>query len=145
MRSPLVDILCAPLPAPAVPSGGDDSVASSVRAVLLGGRGELRAVERRQLPRFPYPYPVHLTPLDSADRPILDETIVVVGKLISEQGLDFYYRDPIAFRRAIASLELDGSRWIGLLLDLTWTRFSRHGWYENGGRFLAVCDSPLGA
>ena len=35
--------------------------------------------------------------------------------------------------------------WIGLLLELTWCRFTRHGRYDNGGRFLAVVPSPLEA
>jgi hypothetical protein len=24
------------------------------------------------------------------------------------------------------------------MMDLTWCRFGRHGWYENGGRFLQI-------
>ena len=27
-------------------------------------------------------------------------------------------------------------------MDLTWCRFNGHGWYENGGRFLAAVNLP---
>jgi hypothetical protein len=32
---------------------------------------------------------------------------------------------------------------VGLVVELAWCRFSRHGWYDNGGRFIAVIPSPL--
>jgi hypothetical protein len=43
----------------------------------------------------------------------------------------------------IASFEYGDDHWVGLVLQLTWCRFSRHGWYDNGGRFLQVAVSPL--
>jgi hypothetical protein len=32
---------------------------------------------------------------------------------------------------------------MGVLVDLKWCRFTRHGWYESGGRFLQIVPSPL--
>lgn len=76
--------------------------------------------------------------------PTGEEPIVVLGKNISEQGLDFYYSEPVSFRRVIASLPCGPERWTAFHLDLTWCRFSGCGWYENGGKFLQCADSPLG-
>ena len=71
------------------------------------------------------------------------ETIVVLGKHLSERGLDFYYEAPLPHRRVIASWEGRDGIWLALLLDLRWCRSTKHGWYENGGRFLQVVPSPL--
>jgi len=101
-----------------------------------------RGLERRREARHPFPYPIHLTPLDDG-RPDVSRTIVVIGKHLAPHGLDFYYSQPIAEKRVIASLDRGHEGWIGLLVELTWCRFSRHGWYDNGGRFLAVVPSPL--
>ena len=43
----------------------------------------------------------------------------------------------------IASLEVDGGRWSGFLLEIAWCRFTRHGWYDSGGRFLQAVPSPI--
>jgi hypothetical protein len=71
------------------------------------------------------------------------QTLVVIGKHLSEHGLDFYHRQPVPQRRVIASLDGGSAGWVGLLLELNWCRFTRHGWYDNGGRFVAIVDSPL--
>lgn len=93
--------------------------------------------------REPFPYMIRATPLNQNGDPEIDETIVVLGKHLSERGLDFYYSTPVPFRRIITSWECRDGEWLGLLLDLRWCRSSGHGWYENGGRFLQVVDSPF--
>ena len=70
------------------------------------------------------------------------ESLVVVGKHLSERGLGFYHPKPLPYRRVIASLESNGL-WLGFLIDLKWCRFTRQGWYESGGRFLEVVPSPV--
>jgi hypothetical protein len=99
-------------------------------------------MERRSETRYPFPYLVHLTPVAPDGTPVECETVVVVGKHLSEQGLGFYHPKPLAYRRVIASLESNG-RWIGFLLDLKWCRFTRQGWYESGGRILESVTSPM--
>ncbi len=95
-----------------------------------------KIVERRKEPRYPYPNLVTLTPV-AADGVTLEGTpIVVCGKQISESGIGFYHPEPLPYRRMIVSLELGVGRWLDLLVELTWCRFTRHGWYEGGGRFL---------
>jgi hypothetical protein len=118
-------------------------IAACVESALLAVEAEVRAVERRTLPRFPYPYPVYLTPLDVRDQPLAERTIAVIGRHLSAQGIDFYCPWPLAERRMVVSLDGKEAGWLGLVVELTWCRFSRHGWYDNGGRFLAVVPSPL--
>jgi hypothetical protein len=95
-------------------------------------------LERRLSDRDPFPYPVHLTPLSRDHQPVLAQTIIVIGRHLSEQGLDFYHHEPVPFRRAVVSLPTDGKEWVSFLFELFWTRYNCHGWYDNGGRFLAV-------
>jgi hypothetical protein len=119
-----------------------DAVAVSVRQALAAAQSGSSGLERRREARHPYPYPVYLTPL-VGELPALDQTFVVIGKHLSEHGLDFYHKQPVAETRVIASLDVGAAGWLGLLLELTWCRFSRHGWYDNGGRFLSLARSPL--
>jgi hypothetical protein len=118
-------------------------IASSVRSAIYAMDPGRKTTERRRESRYPYPYPVHLTPLTAGGKPEVLRTFVVIGKHLSPHGLDFYFRLPLPERRVIASLDCGSDGWIGLLLELAWCRFSRHGWYDNGGRFLAVVPSPL--
>ncbi len=68
----------------------------------------------------------------------IGEAIVVLGKHLSNQGLDFYFHRPVSHRRVIASFDGELPDRIEMLMDLTWCRFNGHGWYENGGRFLSA-------
>jgi hypothetical protein len=120
----------------------EDPIAARIEHVLAAAYPVRRGAERRRDTRFPYPHPVYLTPCD-ADREA-DETIVVIGRHLSLHGIDFYHRQPLPYRRVIASLDAGEHGWLGLLLELSWCRFNRHGWYDNGGRFLGVVESPLG-
>jgi hypothetical protein len=100
--------------------------------------------ERRAVQRFPYPQLLYLTPLEADGVTPAVGSVVVVGKHLSERGLGFYYQHkPLPYRRMIASLEVPGGRWVGFLLDITWCRFTQHGWYDSGGRFLQAMPSPV--
>jgi hypothetical protein len=79
---------------------------------------------------------IRLTPVDDQSLAPRGEPLVVVGKHLSERGLGFYHPKPLPYRRMIACLEAADGRLVRLLVDLTWCRFSRQGWYESGGRFL---------
>ena len=35
-----------------------------------------------------------------------------------------------------AAIHAGDDRWLGMLLDISWCRFTGLGWYESGGRFL---------
>ena len=118
-------------------------IRARVHSILSKHASSFRCMDRRSGQRRAYPYLIHLTPIGDDGLPARDKGIVVVGKQLSEHGLDFYYREPLPYRRMIASLQTDNGQFIGFLLDLTWCRFSGHGWYANGGRFLQVVLSPL--
>jgi hypothetical protein len=122
----------------------EQAISASILLVLAGTQPTRQQLERRREKRHPYPYPVYLTPVGRDGVTPVGETIVVLGKHLSEHGFDFYHREPLPHRRAIVSFEARPGKWIGVLLDLSWCRFGRHGWYDNGGRFLSVAPSPLG-
>lgn len=129
--------------APKTGSAEEENIGNQVRLVLCNPCPERSTFERRRETRHPYPYPIYLTPVGRDGRTPEGKTLVVVGKHLSEHGLDFYHREPLPHRRVIASLDGGSGQWIGLLMDLSWCRFCRHGWYDNGGRFLQVVPSPL--
>jgi len=122
--------------------GQQDEIRMQVWGVLTTLYPKSRGLERRRESRYPFPYLVHLTPIDDQGE-ISGETIVVVGKHLSERGLGFYHPRPLPYRRMIVSLESPDGQWLGFLIDLSWCRFTKQGWYESGGRFLEATLSPL--
>ncbi len=121
------------------PNASDD-VRREVLAVLNSMQPRTKLGDRRRERRYPYPYLVHLTPVGADGIKPQGETVVVVGKQISERGFDFYHPTPLPYRRMIVSLETACGMRTSLLIDLTWCRFTRHGWYESGGRFLRAIE-----
>jgi hypothetical protein len=119
-----------------------DDVRLQVWGLLSNLYPKQEFMERRTETRYPFPYLVHITPVGPDGVTVQGETVVVVGKHLSEQGLGFYHPKPLPYRRVIASLESNG-RWLGFLLDLKWCRFTRQGWYESGGRILESVTSPM--
>jgi hypothetical protein len=114
---------------------GDQEIGIAVR-LLLGNMPLHVGIERRREHRFPFPYPIRLTPMTTDGSVSPAESVVVLGKHLTEHGVDFYYNEPLPYRRAIASFERGDRQVVHIVMDLTWCRFGRHGWYENGGRFL---------
>lgn len=144
LTRPLTAAIAGPAHAAAGTARRGDTIALGVRQALAAAQSGRPGLERRREARYPYPYPVYLTPVID-DVPAAERTIVVIGKHLSEHGLDFYHREPLADRQVIASLDGGAAGWVGMLLELTWCRFSRHGWYDNGGRFVSLVLSPLDA
>lgn len=136
---------CAAVSVPVSPLVRDHRLAESVQSVLLGCRGaspraEALRLDRRRNRRFPYPKPIRLIPVDGGGRVDATESLVVIGRYLSEQGLDFYSTVPISHRRMVAEFDCGSERAVSILLDLAWCRFTQKGWYENGGRLLQVLD-----
>lgn len=119
----------------------DDPVRRQVWGLLSGLYPAGSLPERRADQRFPYPQLIYLTPLK--DGHPAAQTVVVAGKHLSERGLGFYHQQPLPYRHMIASLQAQDARWLGFLIDITWCRFTQHGWYDSGGRFLQVVESPV--
>lgn len=122
----------------------EDDVRTQVWNLLgmLYPRGNL--VERRGEQRYPYPFLIHLTPVAADGVTPEGDAVVVVGKHLSERGLGFYHPKPLPYRYAIASLEAVGDSRLAFLIDLSWCRFTRQGWYESGGRFVRAVAVPDG-
>ncbi len=121
-----------------------DAVRRQVWEVLSGVYPPGHHAERRYAQRFPYPHLLYLTPLEADGVTPQAQSVAVVGKHLSECGLGFYYQQQaLPHRRMIASLEVSRDCWRGFLLDIVWCRFTRHGWYDSGGRFLQVVQSPI--
>jgi len=96
--------------------------------------------ERRKDFRYPFPHLIYLTPIDMSGNPVNENTMVVVGKNVTERGIDFFHKEPIPYRRVILTIESEDGAKVSVITDLIWTRFTRQGWYDNGGRFLQVLD-----
>jgi hypothetical protein len=121
----------------------DQSIRQYVQLALANAQPHRTQNERRRETRYPYPYPIYLTPVARDGSTPDGPTVGVVGKHLSEHGLDFYHREPLPYRRVIASLACGSGQWVGLLMDLSWCRFCRHGFYDSGGRFLLAVPSPV--
>ncbi|MGO8689322.1 MAG: hypothetical protein ACLQLG_06785 [Thermoguttaceae bacterium] len=130
---------------PEAAAAADSDVGSEIWALLTTLYPHHDALERRRESRHPFPYLIHLWPVGSDGRTPCGERIVVAGKHLSQRGLGFYHREPLPYRRMVAALESEGGRPVAFLVDLTWCRFTKHGWYESGGRFLEAVPSPLEA
>jgi hypothetical protein len=121
----------------------EELVGQQVWRILAGLYPPGKVIERRADQRFPFPHLLYLTPVGSDGVSPTSESVVVVGKHLSERGLGFFYQQPLPYRRMIASLAMQDSRWAGFLIDITWCRFTQHGWYDSGGRFLQAVPSPI--
>jgi hypothetical protein len=124
-------------------TGPENDVPAQVCALLTVLYPQHELVERRREKRYPFPFLLHLTPVAEDGRTPQGETLVVVGRHLSERGLGFYHPRPLPYRRMIASLETTAGQWLGFLIDLGWCRFTKQGWYESGGRLLQSVPSPL--
>ena len=122
----------------------NEQIERCVQFALRGTSPNRTHDERRRQKRHPFPYPVRLLPVN-ARGDALGDPIVVLGKHLTNHGFDFYYQHPLSHRRVIASFDCETNEGVKMLLDLTWCRFSGHGWYENGGRFLSAVNSPAHA
>jgi len=126
---------------PTVRASGEEAILRCVQFALQRAHAARAGQERRRERRHPFPYPVKLEPVGVADDE-LARPITVLGKHLSNHGLDFYCQQPLPYRRVIATFSFGQRQSIQMLMDLSWCRFSEHGWYENGGRFLSVVSRP---
>lgn len=137
-------LLCEPESPPAYElfPQGDEHVRSQVWNVLAAVYPSGRFVERRQDQRYPYPRLITLWPMDADGETATGPSMTVVGKHLSERGLGFFHPQPLANRLVIVSLEKGDGRGFSFLLDVHRCRFTRQGWYESGGRFIAAATPP---
>ena len=121
-----------------------DSIEKGVQQALEAhGEQPPKVAERRGSRRRPYPHPFFLTPLSRASVPDTTSTFSVIGHRLSTGGIDFYHREAIPYRHVVASFPVHDDEWVAFVLHLSWCRFNRFGWYDNGGKFLRMVPSPL--
>lgn len=130
------ELLAPPVSLPPAKQAADPEVREAVWNVLSELYPSGKAYERRRERRFPFPQLIHLS--SNQETMPLAKRIVVVGKHLSERGLGFFHRDPLSERQMVATFERAGGLWNSFLIDLSWCRFTRHGWYESGGRLLQL-------
>lgn len=121
----------------------DEHVRACICGLLSQFQPRPMRVERRSDQRYPFPYLLYLTPVDAEGAPALSDTVVVVGKHISEHGIGFYHTRPLPHRRIFVSFEVGDGSSMSFLTNLTWCRFTKQGWYESGGRFVRAVSPPL--
>ena len=114
----------------------DGNVQQTVKQVMYPDQLARTEIERRRDHRRPYPYPFRITPFEG--QPVREKSLIVIGKTLSERGVDFYHREMLPYRQVVASFETNNGGIVHLLLDLTWCRFGKHAIYDSGGRFLRV-------
>ena len=123
-----------------VGSAPADAVGAQVRRVIAATAAPDIASQRRQSQRTAFPQLLRLQAVDPLTLVPQDESLVVVGRFLSEQGLGFFHQEPMPHRFVVVSIDVPGDAPTRLLLDVSWCRFTRHGWYESGGRFLRVAE-----
>ena len=96
-----------------------------------------RFQERRHTKRQAYPYLIELVPVNDKHEPC-GESLLVLGKHLSDHGLDFYHQGPLPSRRFLARLDTGDVEPVQLVIEISWCRFIKRGWYESGGRFLRL-------
>jgi len=129
-------------PALAVRGTSAEAIRRQVFSLLAGMYPHQPPIDRRSSLRFAYPQLLQLTGTLSDGRTPGDQTIVVVGKTLSEGGLGFFHQQPLVERRVIVSIPTFEHKLLSFLLDITWCRFTTMGWYESGGRFLEAVETP---
>jgi hypothetical protein len=114
---------------PACFQNGIEAVAARLRPGAAAG-------ERRHDDRFAVPLLFRLTPLGPGREPACQEAILVVGRDVSRRGLSFFHDEPLAYRRAIVTLEHPELGAVSAEIDIHWCRFRQPGRYESGGRLV---------
>lgn len=102
-------------------------------------------VHRRTEQRYPFACLALVTPLEDDSVTPAGSPIVVATKNISESGVSFYHPSTLPYRRVVLKFDRNDQSSISFLVDLSWCRFTRQGWYESGGRLLQVFEPVRGA
>src|SRR5688572_21523057 len=119
------------------PHFGRSALTKQVEA-LLARLNPPVTVERRSDERVAVPVLFQLTPLDENGEPVELAALTVVGKNMSRRGISFYHNEPLLYRRAIITVDHAGLEGFSAEIDISWCRFAKPGWYESGGRLMAV-------
>lgn len=124
----------------ASPTGPPLSAPRSLQEALgrwaPNGESDRRSDDRRAIPML-----VQLTPLDSRNGSPACEPMTVVGKDLSVRGVGIYHEARLPHRYCELRFEEGPFGSLTLQIELTWTRFTRLGWYESGGRVITCRET----
>jgi hypothetical protein len=116
----------------------EDGLCGRMRTFLRALSQSSHLLERRYERRYPYPRLIRIFPARGLGYSPAGQPLVAVGKHVSEGGIGFFHSTLLPYRRVIVELDGCNAEPLAILTDLTWCRFGKYGWYENGGRFLQL-------
>jgi hypothetical protein len=114
-----------------------EQVIDEIRGLLAQWGLPADRLDRRSRRRFPYPHLIRVSPVGAEELPA-DTTLVASGRDISLYGIGFYLPEPLPYQKAVITFNRSLNDALSILTELDWCRFTRYGWYENGGRFLRI-------
>jgi hypothetical protein len=126
----------------AVP-GTHEGVREKVWGLLANLYPVASLMNRRGEQRYPFACLAHITPVAENGLTPTGKPIVAATKNISEAGISFFHAVNLPYRRVVLSFDRNDITPISFLVDVSWCRFTRHGWYESGGRLLQVVEPPI--
>jgi hypothetical protein len=109
---------------------------------FVGDSPETSAEERRLRHRYPISCKMHLTPIDVAGIPLMDETTIIFGKDLSRTGICFSHDFPLPNRRLVVSLTDPAVGQFIVEAEVAWTRRTLIGLYESGCRLTRKISGP---
>ena len=125
----------------------DGEIRELVSEIVESASLQTLPCDRRSDKRVAYPHLLTMVPIADGEsiQPIGDP-VDVVGKCLAERGLTFFHQQNLPFRRAIVAFDTRDYAAAHLILNISWSRFLRPGWYDSGGRFthaLQECNQDL--
>ena len=120
---------------------------SACVAMLLESCSNVQVpVEKRSLRRYPFRRPLTITPVETrTGRPDHAKSFAAFGLDISATGIGFLARQLVPARKAVVTCDGPENRPVSILFEPRWVRFTRGGWYQTGGRLLAVLPNESDA
>ena len=117
-----------------------DSTRDIARLVVQAAQfsAPLPRMERREHARRAYPNVISVTPLIDGTLEPASETVSVIGRNLSNLGLDFFHDYLIAEKEVVIGLQSAKESWSHFVMELGWSRFVQGGWYISGGKFTQV-------
>jgi hypothetical protein len=120
---------------------GPKSVREQIWGLLANLYPVAPLMNRRTEQRYPFACLAHVAPVGDDGKPV-GKPIVAATKNISEGGISFFHPANLPYRRVVLTFERDDVAPVSFLVDVNWCRFTRHGWYESGGRLMQVVEAP---
>ena len=118
------------------------TIQNLVDTVFLSWMGTRPLVPARRAHRIPSRQALALTLLDDRTLEPVGETTRVYAWDLSDRGLSFLHRTPLACRNVAITIALPGGGVQSVQTRLTWCRFTREGQYRSGGQFVRAIAAP---